>query len=70
MIKINAEEVRQKVGLSQVEMAEKLGLSRRGYQSRIYEARPNWFLSEIIKLTELNDGTLDIGDYVLKITKK
>ena len=70
MIKVDADSVRKKLGLSQAEMAEKLGLTRRGYQSRVYEVRPKWLLSESIKLVELNGGTLDVGDYIIKVSKK
>lgn len=70
IIKINAEEVRAKTGMTQEQFASAIGTNLRNYRARLYGERPTWTLNEIIQMTVMNDGVLDVGDYVLTVKAK
>jgi len=55
MTKEELKEIRTRLGLTQAEMAEKMGLSLRGYQDKEYGRRPITKQDEIIlKIIRLN----------------
>lgn len=72
------EEIRKQANLSQTEFAEMIGLSFRGYQSRLNYDRPHWRIGELIKGSDLNGGLVTVeisgtdydGDYDISIKKK
>lgn len=41
--------------MNQTDFAKKLGMSYRNYQEKIQGDQPNWKLSELIKLTEIEE---------------
>lgn len=54
------EEIRKDVGYSQTEFANSFGLSYRSYQERLTHKQPNWKLSELIGITNYNEGQLEV----------
>lgn len=62
--------VRAKTGLTQEQFASALGTNLRNYRARLYGERPTWTLNEIIQLTALNGGELDVGDYIIAVHAK
>lgn len=65
------EEIRKQSGMSQVEFAKYLGTARRTYLNRLNGDHPRWFLEEIVKIAELNEGeVIAVADgkrYAIKV---
>lgn len=56
--------------MTQEQFAKALGSNLRNYRGRLYGERPTWTLSEVIQLTVLNNGELDVGDYIITVRAK
>lgn len=64
------EEIRKRLNLTQTEFANSIGMTRRGYQDRLYN-NPNWRLSELIEIAKLNENQVKViyneKEYIIKI---
>lgn len=52
-------EIKHKLNLSPFEMADAIGIKKSAYYNKI-NGLTDWTLPEIVKLTELNNGKVDI----------
>ena len=55
------EDIRKKVGYTQIDWAEKIGTSFRTYSGRLNGSQPDWKLDEVVKAAEYNDGLIIVN---------
>lgn len=67
------ETIRKECDLTQNEMAQELGMSKRSYINKI-DGESGWTLSELVNISKLSDDEIElkvgIDTYGIKITKK